>query len=524
MSNLLTTTDGTNAVIIAQRFLLQRRLARFFKRNLVISYNEWLKGNGFHVSKLLGELNASHDPEILDLYRLLGLVGGLPASIQDVDIYVDPDTGSDDTGDGTESKPYATLWFLPSLPRRIDHTYNILLKEDLTYVGTLMLDFEFGADGYLSFIGVGAPELIEGPFEIAATDTLEGGFGRYFRMTTPFALDYSNEFLMAIDGGSSGQAQAIHSRHAADTVITLADSFNSISVGDNMNVVRPSVTLGVGNLSCNCQNRTGYSDIVRDGGQLSFINLKVQINQGGNVAKDSILINNECSQLMSFVQIIPPNNGSWRVTEKAELNTQSAQVLSASLSDCGVTNINEYSSSQQLAGLACQDTGKSYPLTVEGMARWASNRGIIDITKNGCVQNVSAERFRVTSAVARAISCLVQGRSNAGAGAGIEVLSSTLDISGLIVLNSENAVTILRNSNISLSGAGADAAYSTMSQYGIYFVGVGTVEIRDSGALLTGAVNGVYFATVNPGIAGAIPAVLGFSTDAQLSSLKRLGV
>ena len=113
MSDLLNTSEGRNVIIEAQRFLLKRRLARFFKRNLAIDFEQYEKGLGeFDLSTLLGQLNVAWDDELRDLYRLLGTVGGLTESIAETEINVNPATGSDITGTGSADRPYASLWFI----------------------------------------------------------------------------------------------------------------------------------------------------------------------------------------------------------------------------------------------------------------------------------------------------------------------------------------------------------------------------------------------------------------------------
>jgi len=163
MSNLLATEEGRAALFEARNYLLRRRLSRFFKRNLVIDYDRWSHGSAeFDLSTLLGQLNPAHDDEILDLYRLLGTFGGLETSLGDVSIYVDADNGDDQTGTGSSDRPMASLWFVPYLPRKINHFYRIILMSDIDMSGVngQYLDFDqnIGSGGCLTLAGYGPEE------------------------------------------------------------------------------------------------------------------------------------------------------------------------------------------------------------------------------------------------------------------------------------------------------------------------------------------------------------------------------
>lgn len=525
MSNLLTTDDGRAAVIIAQRYLLERRLSRFFKRNLVIAYNEWLAGDGFNLETIVGELNALHDTEVTNLYRLLALAGGLPATVADMNIYIDPVAGSDTEGDGSETRPYASLWFIDNLPARIDHEVNILFVNDYAHVTDMNISVQFGVDGYLSFIGVGAPTVI-GSYEVAATGVLDEGLGRYFQFTGAVGVDPSGEFLMAADGVDVGIAQAIHSQHAADTLITVPGSFLNVAPGDNMNIVRPTRNISFRELSIQCRNTQGWVSLTRDAGRIGFYNLQVQINDSGNSKRDCLLIDNSCAQVMSFCQIIPPSNGTMRITQRAELNTQNGESSAEALSQSGVTNMTVYTQFAKIAGVSVADldVGKVLSLICEGKARYFSNRGVVHLKANAEVETITCNRIDVENANAKITDCLAQGRANSGAGAGLELWSSRCDVDGFTALNSDNVVSILANSQLSIERSGVDATYSTVTGFGVYLKGIGLVELRDAGARLLAATNAINFVTVNPAVPAAVPAAYGFATDSQLSMVKRLSV
>jgi hypothetical protein len=524
MSDLLNTATGRAAILTAQRFLLERRLSRHFKRNLVIDYNQWLSGDDFTLDTLLGDLNKAHDSEILNLYSLLGLVGGLPASVANNTIYVDAVNGSDVTGTGAPAKPYASLWFLDYLPRQINHVYKIILVSSVSILSNVVLDFNFGTNGSLSFIGVGAPTVVSGPFTVSTTGVIGANVGRFIQATTPIGADPSNNFVMMTSGDDAAKVQAIHSLAAADTVALIEGALSHIAPGDTFNIVRPTVKLTVSGLVCSCRNNDSYADNVNDGSRLNFVNLQLEISNSGNTKLQSLFVDNTCAQAMSFVQVIPPDLGTCVI--KSDLNTQNPNdTLIETDSASGVVNIIDFSSNPMPAGMTIQDIGKSFPVTAEGgTIKWLSTRGQLDWTKTAELRNVSVQWINAYSGFGHLFKVLTQGTTPGdGSGGALEAFNSKLSIRGLIAFNSDNIITIRHNSDLIVNESGRDATYSTITGYAFWLGGTGRIELQDNGALLVGATNVINFATVNPTVAAALPAVWSMATDAQLSMVKRLG-
>ncbi|MCK4785552.1 MAG: hypothetical protein KAV87_17495 [Desulfobacteraceae bacterium] len=524
MSDLLSTTDGTNALIIAQRYLLERRLSRFFKRNLVISYNEWLSGDGFHLETLLGELNAVNDPEVINLYRLLGLVGGLAATISPMDIYVDPAAGSDETGDGSEAKPFASLWFYESLPKKIRHEINIMFVSDFVVDGSdsFLVDFDFDEGGYLNFVGVGVPEVVES-LTVLTTGLLTGNFASYIQMTTPPGAEHAGEFIFATSGTDAGKAQAIHSRYSTDTFLVIGDTFSSLDPADTMDVVRPAVSFQCTGLSVACRNSSLFVSFIRRNGKVAFVNLQLDITNPNDV-EDALLVDNTVPMSFSFCQINPPDNGTWRI--KSEVNTQSCSTLAEERSQSGVENISILgtAANQRIAGMSIKDTGKDFQGYVDqGSIRWLSSRGVINLTKKATVDTVSCERMVSRLAVSEILNTLVEGRANSGVGGGLEAYNSLHDINGLIVLNSDNILSLISQATITVQNIGRAATYSTITGYGVYFESTGFIELRDAAGSLTGTTGDIRYECVSPGVTDVIPAAFGMSIQ-QSAVVKRLGI
>lgn len=50
---------------------LHRRLGRFFKRNIVIAFDEWRTTNVFNLETMVNGLNEAHTPELIEYYNLI---------------------------------------------------------------------------------------------------------------------------------------------------------------------------------------------------------------------------------------------------------------------------------------------------------------------------------------------------------------------------------------------------------------------------------------------------------------------
>ena len=146
MSNLLTDQEGRDVVVTAQRYLIQRRLSRFFKRTFVIAFDDYENTGYFDLSILLGQLNEAHDPELRALFRLLALTGALPTTFETLEVYVDGTTGNDISGDGSATHPFKTLWFVDYLPKTILHPVRIVIADNCNAGGQLSLNFDFAKD------------------------------------------------------------------------------------------------------------------------------------------------------------------------------------------------------------------------------------------------------------------------------------------------------------------------------------------------------------------------------------------
>lgn len=286
MSNLLNDNEGRNVVLVAQKELLERRIARFFERNLVVDYEQWSNGGEFDLATLLGDLNVAWDDELRDLYRLLGHVGGLNESVQDETIYVNSTTGSDTEGTGSAAEPYASLWFLSNLPNVIGHDYRVLITGDIDMEDTIDIDVSFVGEGCLSIIGVGA-----------AVDPYSGIFNGTISAEFPWnntthALDLSNPpvgttvnryFFRSTSGGDLNRVAPV-TKYTGTIIHCRLDPTINVAVADNYSFCIPAYTINCYGLNLNANDggncpRLGSAVSSVMSSRINFVNLNIRIDE-----------------------------------------------------------------------------------------------------------------------------------------------------------------------------------------------------------------------------------------------------
>lgn len=531
MSNLLNDTEGQNALTIIQRFQLKRRMSRFFKRLNAIAVNNWVNGNGYLKQDVLGELNDYWDDEIRNLYRLLGLVGGLEQSIINTDIYVDSVNGSDANGDGTSTRPYQTLWFLPNLPKRINHEYSIYFTENFSTSSDIVIDSDFGPDGVLSFVGVGAAEVITGPFTVNVVGNLDNNSGQFIDIGGQnFGPDNSGNFIQAIDGADANRAAPIMYHYGTNTVLLPGLTFVGLANPDTIQIIRPSVSFTFSDLTLSGNNNSAYQTgglTPRSKAKISFVNLRLISTSSAN---DNVLIEDGCNVQMSFCQLETQATGNMR--NSGILNDQWGPADTQANSLAGVANIHGYTVAS-IAGLIVKNSGTAYDVkTVNGLTKFVSEFHQMILEKSSILDNVGCGYLTVENSNSKIEQALCLGSSNAGIGAGITVISSLVHITRIDVIEGDCVLRVSSTAFLSISETGWDATYSFPSGAGpsILFSGVGEIELRDTGATLAliyppnPPTADILFDTINPSTTPNIPAAYGWSTDNQGSFVKRLSV
>lgn len=295
MSNLLNDDEGRSLLTIAQWYLLERRMARFFKTRLVTDVDRWSHGSQeFDLGTMLGQLNVANDDGLRDLYRLLGNHGGLYQSLSDQTFYVDSVAGSDVNGTGSAARPYASLWFLKFLPRRINHKYRILIINDLVE-DEITITNEFGANGCLSFIGVGAEEILAG-----ANGTVNGvpvlQQNTWKEVTVSGAPGIPSEahlkyFFQNTNAGSAEYHFCTPINHFDTGNLKYwmrKQPMNALANGDTYNVIRPSRRLTINRVTINASgDKTLSIDPYYTNAHIVFANLNIVVGAPTGWQKES---------------------------------------------------------------------------------------------------------------------------------------------------------------------------------------------------------------------------------------------
>jgi len=164
---------------------------------------------------------------IEDLDEAAGAGGGAGGSlggvtIQDMNLYVSP-TGSDSTGEGTNSNPYATLGrAMDDVPFTINHTVHIRIAPG-TYVETLQnMTRSYGTNGFLAVEGGGGSINVHaGPFTATAWGGAPAGVSAYSYITCAGAGWVDGEFwgkwVRVTAGTATGMMWPIH-HNTSDTL------------------------------------------------------------------------------------------------------------------------------------------------------------------------------------------------------------------------------------------------------------------------------------------------------------------
>ncbi|OGO03683.1 MAG: hypothetical protein A2Y72_07735 [Chloroflexi bacterium RBG_13_53_26] len=489
-STLNTTVDGRNALLVAARYLLQRRLSRFFKRNLVIDYNEWLNTGQFPLATLLGQLNGLHDPEILNLYHLLGTLGGLSTSIADTTIYVDGTNGNDTTGDGSYAEPFKTLWFMELIPRQLEHKYRVVLKTDVNDpTRNLVFNFTFGPGGSFALLGSGVPTVLQAGNVVGAIGQLRGQGGSYAACVSGFTPDVETSFLR-----SKGYAVPCHKLVTGANVLfnTFPFQFAGVAPADTIDVVRPARTLTVNTIGSFCQGITEGKQ-----SQLAICNLNIAFDLPipgpfGPRYVPKFKWNNDCVSTLSFVRLLDSWTGNQsfgvpngNTIKGGQLNTDCMldQNMIISLANCGVINLDY------------PDTYTSPFLPYICGAKFDGASGGVDITDasiNAVDMNVFVNQYswaKISQSSFGKLACrnaslyieycIADGQVASGGlhlFAGIEGYNANIDAEHVTTLVSDNCFSLFGGSYVKIVQCGSDATYSVIGNAGIWVEGTNTID------------------------------------------------
>lgn len=293
MTQLLTDQEGLAAVIESQKWLLRRRMSRHWHRRLKIALDEWVSTGVFSLQTLADALNDSHDQEIRNCYRILGAIGALPATIDDLSYYIDATAGDDYTGDGSQSNPYQSAWFLDLIPQTIRHAVRILITTDLNIDVINTSRFVFEGDGCLTFLGVSAPEVNTTGHVSTAWQPLYGsGYNVSVNPLAPWAHDsLAGWFVQNTTVASPNYnwvAPILQNFTDSISIPTMGQGLNmSILAAETFRVIRPALSIEVTTMVLNHSNPTRWTRNIPGASdrynrtRVTFANLRIDCDQVG---------------------------------------------------------------------------------------------------------------------------------------------------------------------------------------------------------------------------------------------------
>lgn len=528
MSNLLNTDNGRLAVITAQRFLLQRRLSRFFRRNLVIDWDRWRRGvSEFDLETLLGQLNQQHDTEILELLQLLGVVGGLEFTFQDMNIYVNATTGSDVDGTGSVDRPFASLWFIKTLPRTILHNVRIILQTSIVETDGLCFQFNIQGDGTFSFIGQGNATVLETGLEISAVNNTFAVTGLYIEPTAVYSADRRLTFLRMTSGLEATNCVPVFmDDHTVPEILTPRIPISTAAATDNFEFILPSITLTVPFMTFKCSMPENASTTNHRNIRVCIANMQIQI--ANDYSENPILIDNSGPMLISFVRILENTTGlQHTITAKSDINNGNAyDVDLETYIDGDVGNINNDLSGfvPSCAGLIIFSDISSEPIYArkEANVYCVTSRHPIQMHNAATLQYGAFRWIELEYGSLFVNTILTDGHVVSGQAAAVECNICTAKIENVDVIDSDNCVTIFGISEIAIENIRRNVLLGAVSGYGIYFAAPGRVELDDAGTGTSGTTGEIAWGTLSPLGTSALPGAYLSQNDGQQSLVKRL--
>jgi len=507
MSNLLNTPEGRAAVVEMRNYLLRRRLSRFSKRNLVIDYDRFSHGSSeFDLSTILGSLNEAHDDELLDLYRLLGTIGGLDYSIADTTIYIDAVNGSDVNGTGTAARPFASLWFVSLLPKRINHNYRVLITTDLVETDRLVLTNEFGPDGCLSFIGVGAAvEVLAGASGVIGGSVTPNNGANIWPISAVPVAEMSHVWAQPTDGPIPGRVGAVHAIDLANNAIVMRDTnLSGLAPGTNYRFVTPpiSVTIPCIEILTTGSLSDTYPLGERRSARVAFVNMKVSLTEPLNY-QYGLIIDSRVPVFMSFIDFTYDEEWPGVLIRNSRINEHYPYDQEiTTLSETDITNLI------YTGILAPQNAGINMNAETYD---WVDYWGYIEISGECFVGGLNC-RGGVTlwaanaqllysgfatlfgdQSICKGDHILAAGNDDTSA-IGMWISNSKITIKDVYFYQVDYAIVIDGLTTIRAENHGSDAVYGSIGSYAYEINQASRAWLVDAWTLVSGAINDVDLA------------------------------
>lgn len=327
-------------------FLSRRRMSRRLKRSFMIAFDAWKSTGIFNLETLLNNLNSVDQTEIMKLNELMVQLGCSTLGVYNGGIYhVDSVNGSDETGDGSDSRPFATFAFLEngSFPKSISRNISIVVSGSVA-ADELVFHQDLEPGGSISIVGADDRTVVvtsqgSGPFTLTAVTQI--GVPPVYndlRVVDTFGVDeLYGKWIHFKTGACAGQAIPIHKNDASD--LYTRNGLDGVpAIGDTFEVIEPTATIVCPRWDLNVRGGTYGND--NSESRFNIFNINVDIR--GTTKRDNFRLRNSCSTTMSFVTFISTSNQYEHLWVESDLNNSPPQDAGAYLSgDSTITNQNK---------------------------------------------------------------------------------------------------------------------------------------------------------------------------------------
>jgi hypothetical protein len=369
MADLLATQAGREILNRIACFLGRKWASRNMERAFWISFRNWESTGYFDKSTMLHELNPIVQDDIESLNNFLASIGCLDVVETNMTIYVDSVNGSDVTGDGSATHPYASMAFLERLRgSKIDAHVRIILLEDLNMVGDpLDLDFTIGPNGCLSIGGRGAPTLVDGPYTVTGVTAygappLDYGYEIQAGAAAWGPYDLVGKWLRFDTGANAGEAYPINTNDA--THVFIRGGLEAVvSNGDTFSIVEPSITLSCQTINIQMKGPSQIYPVTFNASRFNLMNLAINLDGPPTVTySKNFLLKNDMESQISFVTLISESKTEPIFLESSLNRYRSVDSDIATYLNSTIHNIDGAVSQGSPAGLLCYnpDPGSIY--------------------------------------------------------------------------------------------------------------------------------------------------------------------
>jgi len=353
-------------------WLAKRRMSRRFHRSFYRAFDTWKNTGAFSLETLENSLNSVDVTEIENLNDLLVQLGCSDIGLYNGGVYhVNPTTGSDETGDGSDARPFASLSFLssPYFPKYIDQEIRVLIDGSVT-ADELCFDQKIGPGGSLSIVGVGAPVVQNtsqgaGPFALTGAIPYNTPIAAWeFNVAEVFGVnELYGKWIRFTTGDCAGQCLPIH-QNTASGIFTRGGWNGTPAVADEFVVVDIASTIACPRWDIRVDGPT-YGNDTNALSRFNMFNLNIDL-RSPTYQWENFRINNKAESQMSLCRIITDSGQFSAIRLESNLNIRpAADVGAAVLASSGVTNLDKPATATN-AGLMSYRT--SFPPFANGFS------------------------------------------------------------------------------------------------------------------------------------------------------------